>query len=497
MSGRTPAARPKRAGEAFARTQHLHGDGPATKKARFDVRNPSALAPDEPEEDAILELDEIGKSGAQTKRNAVNIDGYGSDSSNEGFDARAEARAKAAKNAGNATTGDADGEAENDMFADLEEEQFKDGDEDEELNREGKQKKKEVRFLDEDEIEGQVNASKSGGHVSADFTLRSNGSDKGKGKARATYEGSSSSGDESEAEDQVTAVDQDVDEEVGAGGKKAHAPRLSAFNMKEELEEGRFDTQGNFVRKAGDPDAVHDTWLEGISKKDQKRAREAEEKRLEDQRKRTLADDQLLTGDVLGTLIPRLEKGETVLEALARIGKGLEKKKKKPQPKWMAKKKGRPKTDEGDEDGDAMDVDRTNGHDDDPADAKRKDVDAITGAADLLLTRGHADIYDDTREALMRQYRRETGDDWVDPDPIEASSQDENPARPAPESGQWEYRWVDARDGGDVHGPYDGTMMRQWQDAGFFQEGVEFRRHVDAGSGVGEGEEWSRVVDFA
>ncbi|KAI9883248.1 MAG: hypothetical protein M1823_004987 [Watsoniomyces obsoletus] len=494
MSSRISAARPKRAGEAFARTQHLHGDGPATKKARFDVRNPSALAPDEREEDAILELDEIGKSGAQTKRNAVNIDGYGSDSSNEGFDARAEARAKATKKAVPKDNADGDGEAENDMFADLEEEQFPDGDEDEDLNREGKQKKKEVRFLDEDEIEGQVQGSKSGGHVSADFTLNDS---KGKGKARAhESSGGSSSGDDSEEEEnQVSVGAQDVDEEIGAGGKKSNAPRLSAFNMREELEEGRFDTQGNFVRKAGDPDAVHDTWLEGISKKEQKRAREAEEKRLEDQRQRTLADDQLLTGDVLGTLITRLEKGETVLEALARIGKGLEKKKKKPQPKWMAKKKTKGRQKE--EDDDAMDLDRTNGHDNDPvAESKRKDVDAITGAADLLLTRGNADIYGDTREALMRQYRRETGDDWVDSDPVVNASSENSTLLGKKANGRWEYRWVDARDGGDVHGPYEGKMMKQWQDAGFFQEGVEFRRHIDTGSSAREREEWIRVVDF-
>ena len=41
--------------------------------------------------------------------------------------------------------------------------------------------------------------------------------------------------------------------------------------MKNEQEEGRFDAQGNFVRKAADPDAVHDLWLEGVSKKDMKK----------------------------------------------------------------------------------------------------------------------------------------------------------------------------------------------------------------------------------
>src|SRR5215469_10536057 len=97
MASRYSAARPKRAGEAFARTHHHDAyDGPSSsKKPKFDIRNPSALAPDAPDEDAILEADVIGGSGAGTKRGAVNIDGYDSDSDNEGFDARAEERAKA------------------------------------------------------------------------------------------------------------------------------------------------------------------------------------------------------------------------------------------------------------------------------------------------------------------------------------------------------------------------------------------------------------------
>ena len=119
MAQRRPAPRPKRGGEEFARTHYLDDEGSSSKKPRFDVRNPSALAPDAPEEDAILEADEIGKRGQQTKRNAVNIDGYDSDSSNEGFDARAQTRAKEAGRNGKSGARSKD-EEEADMFADLE-----------------------------------------------------------------------------------------------------------------------------------------------------------------------------------------------------------------------------------------------------------------------------------------------------------------------------------------------------------------------------------------
>ena len=461
MSNRRPAPRPKRGGEEFARN-HYDNSGPDSKKPRFDVRNPSALAPDAPEEDAILEADEIGKRGQQTKRNAVNIDGYESDSSNEGFDARADAKAKQKTAAGSKDDEEAD------MFADLEGD-FKDGDEDEEIAVEGKKKRKEVRFLGEEEIEGQVGSSKSGGHVSADLLM--NGDSRGKGKEKDVEVESSSESDVGEEE--RAEIVEGMDEELGAGGKKAHAPKLDAFNMKNEQEEGRFDAQGNFVRKAADPDAVHDSWLEGVSKKDMKKAKEAADKRDEERRQKRIEDDALLTSDILKNLIPYLERGETVLEALARLGKG----KKKEKPKWQ--NKGRRKGDG------AMDVDQEKPAED-PAETKRREaVEAITGAADQLLTRGQMEIYDAERELLMRQYSRETGEDWVD---APGNGDTDEAADGVRATKRWEYRWEDGRDGGQANGPYDGAMMVSWNDAGYFGEGVEFR---EAGK-----EGWNRSVDF-
>jgi len=86
---------------------------------------------------------------------------------------------------------------------------------------------------------------------------------------------------------------------------------------------------------------------------------------------------------------------------------------------------------------------------------------------------------------LMRQYKRETGEDWVDqPQPTSEDTNGEG------ETKKWEYRWSDARDGGEKHGPYDGPTMVAWNNAGYFGDGVEFRRagHDD--------EQWNRSVDF-
>ena len=429
----------------------------SAEKPRFDARNPSTLAADAPEEDQILEIDEIGKGGQQAKRSAVNLDGYDTDSSNENFELRAAAKADQQRKE-NAPKDEED----NDMFADLEE-TVDNKKEDEELAPEGKKSKKDVRFLDVDDIEGQVLHSKSGGHVSAAMNGK---------RTTKDHESSSDSGDDEER----ARLDSDVDEEVGAGGKRKHAPRLDAFNMKAEDEEGKFDGDGNFVRKAAERDATHDRWLEGLSKKDMKKAREAQAKREEERRQRDKEDDSVLTSDILSTLIVNLERGETILEALQRLGKGLEKKKKVPN--WRKNRRSNTNKEETNSSGNSVVAENSS------TDAKRREkIEIITEAADRLLTRGQTEIYSQEREILVRQYERDTGDEWT-----EKNIKSEEGIEPTGVK-RWQYRWSDKRDGGQLYGPYDGLTMSAWKEAGYFGEGVEFRRQGDIG--------WSRIVDFA
>ncbi|KXS94727.1 hypothetical protein AC578_1683 [Pseudocercospora eumusae] len=458
----TSAARPKRAAEEFARSHHHHHDGDdntLSKKPRFDSRNPSTLAADAPEDDIILDADVIGKSGTQTKRNAVNIDGYESDSENENFEARARARARERGR----NLKDEDEDEDEDMFA-----EEKEGKEEEE---EGK---KEVKFLDPSQIEGQVMESLSGGRVSGDILVG------GKGKKWKQEETESeSSGDEEERDQLPAEIEEEDAQELGAGSKKRHAPRLDAFNLKEEEEEGRYDESGNFVRKAVDPEAVNDNWLDGLSKKDMKRAKEAQEKREEERRRKAMEDDAVLTSDLLSTLVSQLETGETPLEALQRLNKGGKTEKK--VPKWKQKKKMQQKDHKMDVDEPAAAATATatvngNGHADPKEDARRKAVDAITGAADALYSRGQHEIYEAERELLMRQYKRETGEEWKSSQGNGFSSAES----------AFFYRWSDSR---ERHGPYDAHTMKAWNDAGYFGEGVEFQRVGD------DDDEWSRLLD--
>lgn len=433
MSSKYSAARPKRAGEHYARTHHAEAE-PDAKKVKFDVRNPSALAAeggddDEPDEFLEADADIIGGSAA-TKRGAVNIDGYDSDSDREEFGARPESK-KFEK------TKDEDVD---DMFAEADED-----DKEDPVDDITTKKSKEVRFMDADDIQGQDLHSRDTGRIRTD---------------------DQESDDDDEEEIALAIQEENVDEEVGAGGLKRHAPKVEAFNLKTEQEEGRFDESGNFVRNAVDPDAQHDRWLEGVSKKEMKKAAEAHEKREEEMRQRRKEEGSLLTCDLLKSLILRLERGETALEALARLGRGQAKTKK--VPKWKQKKQ---KTDE-------MDVDMEK---EDPEQARIKEaINAITDAADKLLGRDRPDIYDRERELLIREWSRETQEPWVEPQ----TKVDDNGTA----AKMWEFRWTNGRDDA-TQGPYDEPTMKAWQDAGYFKEGVEFR---PAGA-----EEWSLAAHFA
>ncbi|KAF4444975.1 lin1 family [Fusarium albosuccineum] len=470
MASRYSAARPKRDGENFARTHH-NEDGSDSKKVKFDVRNPSTLAPDAREDDSILDADVIGSSAA-TKRGAVNLDGYDSDSDNETFNARAENRKRGkvdileqldnydAANSGPTAPGTAAGDDDDDdMFAaddgdaDGEKKEAEEGD----FDKNGRKKDK-VRFLDADQIVGEETTSKD------------------KGQIRLDEEESS----DDEADKELAIQEEGVDEEVGAGGLKKNAPKVEAFNLKQEMEEGQFDQDGNYVRKGGDPDAVHDNWLEGLSKKEMKKAAEAHQKREAEARKQRLEEDEVLVSELLKTLILNLERAETPLEALARLGKKQPKTKK--IPKWKLKKMN--KSAEG------MEIDGGESNEDAEQKWVKASIDAITDAADKLLSRDHEDIYDQERELLVREYRRETGEDWVEPEAAHAGRDEEgqgkdNAVKPGT---MWEFRWADGRDGGAKQGPYDGATMKAWQDAGYFPEGaVEFRA-------VEEGREWTLRV---
>ncbi|CAG8702196.1 7810_t:CDS:1, partial [Acaulospora colombiana] len=311
-------------------------------------------------------------------------------------------------------------------------------------------KKKEVKYLKLGDIEGQ------------EF----DDEDEEGGRKRKRKEGEEGMDDDDD--DSSTTSDEPLDEDDAIRRSKVgHGYDMTKFNMKEEMEEGKFAEDGTYVRSY-DANEVHDRWLEGVNERDMKAARRAKRRaeRKEREREKQEAKELGIDGSdevVVGgettegkdpkiamemQLVAFLRPGESVLEALARLGREKKKKDKKSKQK----------------------EDTTN--DSKPV-HKTADIDKLTALASALMV-NDPDVYSTTYEALLRSVRRSgtVPEAWAPPVP------------------KYEYKW--ATGGGEgVFGPFTALEMQGWYDASFFGLGGE-KIHVRK---VGEDEwgEWDEV----
>lgn len=230
---------------------------PSTKKTRF-VDPSEDPANFEEQVDAALETN--------NRKGRVKNEGYDSDSSDDG------------EGVVNSRKKNEEDDEDDDMFAAAD----KDDKEKEESS-----KKKKAEFMRLGDIEGQ------------EFT--------------GTGSGDDDSEDEPEDED-----DAERRKKSGMGFE------LSSFNMRDEMEEGKFTDDGNYVRSV-DMHAQHDRWMEGLDEKAIKLARRRKRQQEKDQRDKMLAEEKEIadSGGVHGMekeLLQYLRKGETLLEALQRLG---------------------------------------------------------------------------------------------------------------------------------------------------------------------------------
>ncbi|KAI7875707.1 hypothetical protein K492DRAFT_173144 [Lichtheimia hyalospora FSU 10163] len=194
--------------------------------------------------------------------------------------------------------------------------------------------------------------------------------------------------------------EEDQDEDMD--GTKKREPKLMAFNMKQEMEEGSFDQEGNYHRNKADPEAYHDRWMEGVTRKQMAKAKEAQAQRERSEALKEAARQaevpQTKT-DVYKELVELLKPGENVREALGKLGNASTKK----IPAWKQKlleKKNRNKKQP------------TAGHAAPPALSEQEEADRqskvekITGLADQMMALGYFGVYDDTFELMVRHLRQ-------------------------------------------------------------------------------------------
>jgi CD2 antigen cytoplasmic tail-binding protein 2 len=247
--------------------------------------------------------------------------------------------------------------------------------------------------------------------------------------------------EEQESDEAEEAVNMDYynnPEEEHIGKNKRAEPKLDAFHLRNDLEEGDFDEEGNFIRNAEDEMAHQDTWLEGISSKSIKKAKEAHESRIQSEPLETFEPKS----DTLVKLVPLLQPAETPMEALQRLA-----------PKRPARKKH------------ATTKTVVDGLHNQEELGRKQDVETITGCCEKLLDGGVQNAYELSREELSRMYQRETGE--TVPDLKRKRDSDSAPTV------EWEFQWEGAD---QVYGPYPTAHMIEWQEAGYFDERARIRQ---------------------
>ncbi|KAJ2889348.1 hypothetical protein IWW38_004767 [Coemansia aciculifera] len=373
-------------------------NGSTSKRVRFsengnsatrelNLGNGSYSSADEYDSDVNAEL-EANISSSRRRGRHINIDGYGSDASEQDEVANLSDYSDDQDEEADAKDDDeqADDSTKSDTLAMDEDDMFMDNAAGSSEQQTEKSKRK--RFLELDDIEGQeMDSATRTEDMAEDFSA----SRYGKGK-----------------EPERTMDDDDDDENEPGRGRIT----IEAFNMKEDFEEGKFDASGNFVWNKQDPHAYQDEWINNVSESAMALARESKAKQSngylhthganEDERRWDAASDDDIVVEILNVLNPR----ETVLAALARIGGP----KKKSKNKW-ASKKGKAATGVEEADG-GKEVER------------KRAIENLTVLADQAMVRGMVNIYEDTYEQLVRQMRvaGRIPDDWVVGTQIQSST---------------------------------------------------------------------------
>ncbi|KAJ7285731.1 hypothetical protein C8J57DRAFT_1461098 [Mycena rebaudengoi] len=257
--------------------------------------------------------------------------------------------------------------------------------------------------------------------------------------------------------------DEPEDEDAAERKKKEGMGfELSSFNMRDEMEEGKFTESGAYV-KSFDPHGVHDRWMEGLDEREIKLARRRKRQQERQQKERIEAEEREIEesggkGALEKQLLAMLKKGETVLEALQRLGVEAKKGGK------SSKRVGKLKAD------DSMLADKS---------AAPSPIEHITHLASNIMSLGDTDIYSKTYEELVRAVRSSglVDSSWVPP------SSDKT----------YEYKWRVPGEGqtGETFGPFGEEELNSWFKAEYFGSAGEKVEIRELG---GEWGDWSDVL---
>ncbi|KAF8002338.1 hypothetical protein HF325_003303 [Metschnikowia pulcherrima] len=152
--------------------------------------------------------------------------------------------------------------------------------------------------------------------------------------------------------------------------------QMEAFNLREEVESGKFDQDMNYIQGKKDSDDEEEPWMAEASAEDILKARKAQESNSFTENK-----PLRVVLDILQDLISLLEPAETSMEALSRL-------------RPAKRKRAKNLKSEADQ-------------------ARKNMVFKITECCESLVNeKGISSAYDMSREELMRAYAQETGQSY-------------------------------------------------------------------------------------
>ncbi|KAF7660559.1 hypothetical protein LDENG_00279890 [Lucifuga dentata] len=312
-------------------------------------------------------------------------------------------------------------------------------------------------------------------------------------------------GDDTNSKKYDILASDDVEGQEGATIDFDEGVSITPFNLEEEMQEGHFDSEGNYFIKKDEQ--IRDNWLDNIDwvrikeqpfkqkKKGlaaKRRRRPGDEDEAEDEKQR---EEQQENGDneeeeevekepvedplasytqhqLTEALVDMLLPGETVATALRRLG-GL-----------GGRKKGKLR-----EESECIGENKRD----------TEKLDRLTALADRLVASGMFEIYQQTYEKLaylmkgMSQKKPAmSGHDEDDELDMFGDTFDEKHSGRSEENEEeddkrvndgvlWEYKWEN-KENSEVYGPFSSQQMQDWVDEGYFSSGVYCRRLDQEGS---------------
>uniref|UniRef100_H2Z487 GYF domain-containing protein n=1 Tax=Ciona savignyi TaxID=51511 RepID=H2Z487_CIOSA len=287
-------------------------------------------------------------------------------------------------------------------------------------------------------------------------------------------------------EEDIEGAEDDVEEEED----EDDGMRITPFNLKEEMEEGDFDTQGHYHFKK--EREIRDNWLDNIDwvKVKKKPTASATDNNSDDE------PPQFNEIKMIEGILALLGTGETVSKGLRRLGSDKSTKTNKSR-NWKREKL---------YDMEVQEQDETDDTSTDAQEATRKkNFLELTELVDQMAGSGHYDIYSDTFEKL--QYKLNSlrvsekaskgisqilentsaedaldifADDIDDAGEKKKQNGDSNGADSSKDmttddnSVKWEYKWTESTT--ELFGPFSSSNMEEWKSQGFFNDDVRVRR---------------------